>query len=303
MTNRAAEVPGLLVPVVERNPEAEEALLLLGKAYLKTGRSREGLPYLEKVVSLPTIAEPRNVLEAHYWLGLVADLRGRREDALSHYAETQRISREIGMEDFGREGDAFSRMAASGLAGPLRVNRVGRVVATAPANDASPQSTGGGVAAEKVQDWVQRLEGKPLSKITVLGAGRTRESLILAQLPFRLGEAYSSKKAALGRARLEELDIFDDRMYKVNIVAMPSGSAKGTGDSDQEPAGVEVVVRIAEAGLLYKDPIEFAAVSGQNLMEGRVEQTFRNISGAGVNLTGALVGMAAAGGRWAHRAP
>ena len=72
--------------VLKMNPNAIEALIILGQALAAEGQVEEALPYLKRAVEL----EPGNA-RAHFHLGLTLYDRGQSQSAIAHLNEAIRL--------------------------------------------------------------------------------------------------------------------------------------------------------------------------------------------------------------------
>lgn len=75
----------LLTPIRKCYPDDEHVLALSGKCYIELFNLDEARQAFERLVSLPTIYEPCNLLQAHFWLGVIYDQFGERDRAVEHY--------------------------------------------------------------------------------------------------------------------------------------------------------------------------------------------------------------------------
>lgn len=110
-------------PIVQKHPEAELPLFLLGQSYLRTNRLDRARDVLNQMVQLPQIAEPYYLLPAYFYLGAIYDTLGHREKALEHY----RSGVQIKIPDLYQE-HFYQKACKTGLKHPLAVNSNGVIV-------------------------------------------------------------------------------------------------------------------------------------------------------------------------------
>ncbi|BAS28503.1 C45 family autoproteolytic acyltransferase/hydolase [Limnochorda pilosa] len=275
-------VRGLLEPVLADFPESEAALLLVARSYLREGDGKAAEPYLRRLVRLPRALDPYRQVEAWYWLGLIAETRGDRHEAIDAYGRALAVP----LTDVAAEA-RFQELARDRLAG-LGAEVTGRE----EVGGLEPGGRGGGPA--------ETLEGLPIERITVLGAARTDAALVASRIALRPGEPFQSEAAALTQARLMQLGAFET----VRVTPVPLERAGDDGRAGENgsagaspPAGEEgpaasgtalnAVVRVHEGFGWYRDPVEWASVTAATLaLEHRLGLRYENLAGRGINLEG-----------------
>lgn len=93
-------------------PQSEAALLILGRVLYKQGKDLEAAACLEQLVNLPTIHEPRHLLEAWYTLGVIAARRGQIGEAAAAFQAALAV--QLPEADVA-QGDPLQQKAAEGL--------------------------------------------------------------------------------------------------------------------------------------------------------------------------------------------
>jgi predicted choloylglycine hydrolase len=109
----------LLSPIQERHPDDEHILSLLGKCHIELYNLEEARQVFERLVSLPAIYEPCNLLKAHFWLGVIYDQFGNRERAVEHY----RAALAVEVPDVQDDFDQVRSFCRAGLERPLTMKK------------------------------------------------------------------------------------------------------------------------------------------------------------------------------------
>lgn len=132
-------------------------------------------------------------------------------------------------------------------------------------------------SAVAAAETVETYEGLIIAEIVIVGNTRTDDSIILRQLPFKVGDQWTDAYTVTTMKRLLGTELFDPMNLKITLEPMGVGA-------------VRVVIRVSDPHVLYNDPIEFAAMHVQELIFSSFYQTLHNPFGTGTDLT--------VGGRW-----
>lgn len=122
--NENKEALKILNDILAENPEAAYPQFLAGRIHNRLGNYEKGLEYLNKFIDQPEHPEPYRLLQARFWGGLINDILGRRDKALSYYQKA--IAVEI--EDMASDTDMIKKWSRKGLKSPLKINEDGEVI-------------------------------------------------------------------------------------------------------------------------------------------------------------------------------
>lgn len=243
----------LVEPVLERFPESQVALMLAGRAHLYLGQLEPAGSYFRRLVAQPAPAEPHDLVEAWYWLGRIAEIRGETAEAIAAYQSALAVPLTDVAGEAHRQQEARRRLAALGGAAPA----------------------GGGLQVPRVAP-IEALEGLPIKNVRILGASRTSMALIESRITLRPGESFRAQEAERTRARLMQLGAFE------SVVVTPVPLPARTGP---EVDALDVIVRVHEGFGWYRDPVERVAAGAADLaLNGRLPLQYENLAGKGINL-------------------
>jgi len=107
------EAQAQLHPLLDKYPTSEYMLLLMGWTYMRLGGVDTAAEYFERITRLESVANPRYLQEATYQLGLFADAKGEREEALKWY----RASLAVEVPDLSGD-ESIRKQAEEGLLKP-----------------------------------------------------------------------------------------------------------------------------------------------------------------------------------------
>jgi tetratricopeptide (TPR) repeat protein/predicted choloylglycine hydrolase len=254
-TGKWAEAQQSLEPLLARYPQSEHVLLLAAKTRMRQGANEEAANYFQRIVELSQITQLRNLQEATYYLGLLADKEGRRVDAISWYNRSLAVE----VPDVG--GDDYFRLQSQlGLLKPL----------------GQPQSMlsswrSAVVFTGTIEQAVVEPGGQ-IADISVLGAHRTQPDFILKWLGVEVGDQLAPDQTRTIRQALLALGAYDD----VAVAAVPIGQ-------DQ----VHLIIRLTEGFGFYRDPVELIVSTAVDLSQQTISLRYENIAGRAINVGGA----------------
>lgn len=245
-----------LTPLLTEYPQAEYILYLVATLHMRQGNDQSAGEYFGRIVALSQIAEPRRLQEATYYLGVLADRQGKREEALSWY----RRSLAVEVPDLSGDTERLRRLARTGLSKPL------------------------GKAESLLRSWwtaqvftgTQQVPPVPegqVAAISILGAHRTRPDWITSWLGIQVGDTIRADRIRTMQKALLDLNAFDG----ASVVAIPL---------DRER--VHLVIRIQEGFGFFKDPVELAISTAVGLSEQTLSLRYDNLLGRAVNVGGTL---------------
>lgn len=264
-TGSASRAQGLLQPLLEQYPNSEYVLREAALCAISLGQWDAATAYFRRLADLPMIVEPRWLQEAAYYLGILADIRGDRQEALDWY----RRSLAVVVPDLGGDSDRFRRQARIGLTRPLGKTET-LLGAWWHADVFNTNATEAPAVAQ----------GR-VASISVQGAHRTQAATLLRWLGIRVGQMLTAADLQTMRKALLDLDAFDN----VTITAHPA-----------DGGGIDVVIRLQEGFGLYRDPAEFAVNTAIGLLQQNLSLRYENVAGRAINIGGA-VGWGASGQR------
>jgi hypothetical protein len=248
-----AEAHKQLLSLLDKYPTSEYLLLLMGKTCIRRGDLAVAAQYFESLTKLSEVANLRYLQEAIYYLGLLADHKGDRAEALKWY----RRSLEVDVPDVGGN-DNIRRQALKGL-----IKRL------SPA-ESWPMSWWRAIVFQGEAKEHLVPSGR-VAAISILGAHRTNTDWITRWLGVKIGDQVTADEVAVMRRSLKNLQTFDD----VKVTTVPL---------DEE--NVHLVIRLQEGFGFFKDPVEFGVNTIVGLSQHSLSLRYDNLAGRGINIGG-----------------
>lgn len=117
---------------------------------------------------------------------------------------------------------------------------------------------------------------KQIADIVINNDSRTKETVIKAQLPFKVGDIWTEELKKLSKERLIQLNIFKEDSLKVFAKKM-------------DTAKIRVIINCSDRNIFIDDWIEFSATKVLNVLATQeLAHTIRNPFGNGINLSGKM---------------
>jgi tetratricopeptide (TPR) repeat protein len=243
-----------LHPLLDKYPTSEYILLLTGWTHMRLGDHDTAAHHFRLITELEEVANARYLQEATYQLGILADSRGQRQEALKWY----RASLDVNVPDVtGHEH--IRKQAQKGLLKPLRPSESllaswWRALVFLGEPEAYP-APGGEVVS-----------------ISVLGVHRTDPTWITRWLGVDIGDRVTGDSVRAMRRSLLLLGAYEDAV----VATVPLGEER-----------VHLVIRIQEGFGLYKEPVGFIIDTAIGLSQQTLALRYDNLAGRAINVGGA----------------
>lgn len=249
-----AQAQQILEPLLAKYPQSEHVLLLYAKSRMYQGARAEAAEYFQRIVELPQIDQLRNLQEATYRLGFLADIEGRRADAISWYKRSLAVEvPDVGGDDF------YRRQSQLGLLKPLGQS------------ESMLSSWRSAVVFTGKSQLVATEPGGQISDISVMGAHKTKPEYIVRWLGVKVGDQLAPNQTRTMRQALLALGAFDD----VVVAAVPIGEGQ-----------VHLIIRLVEGFGFYRDPVGLIVGTAVDLSQQTISPRYENLAGRAINVGG-----------------
>ncbi|HHW09590.1 MAG TPA: BamA/TamA family outer membrane protein [Firmicutes bacterium] len=247
------EAQAQLHPLLEKYPTSEYMLLLMGWTYMRLGDIDTAAEYFKRITQLEELANPRYLQEATYQLGVFADGKGDREEAIKWY----KASLAVEVPDLSG-AESIRQQAKKGLLTPQSPAR-------------SLLTSWSRVIVFLDEQQTQKTAGGEVVAISILGAHRTHPTWIPNWLGIDVGDKVTDDDVRTMRRSLEQLGTYED----VQVATVPLGEGR-----------VHLVIRIQEGFGLYKEPVGFIIDTAIGLSQQTLSLRYDNLAGRAINIGG-----------------